>query len=167
MQHSLESSEITVRNINNALMDFASLVDIKEKGRIDWERYPLRKSRFFIEHGENEIEIKKINHTFPTPDSIVEVILHKDHKEYYSENSEIYSPFLLLPALHRDTRKYVQETFRERYSLELSVRPAHKKWITEDGIPYIAVNAQIQKGKHIFSTYTKQGRIFAKKEISV
>ncbi len=166
IKNSPQSSEILVRNINNALMDFASLVDLKEKNRIDWKSYPLRKSRFFLEQGENEIETKKIIHTFPTPDANVEVILHRDHKEYYSEDPETYTSFLLPPALHRDTRKYVQDTFRERYGLELSVRPAHKKWITTDGVPYIAVNAQIQQGNHRFSIYTKQGGIFAKKEIS-
>lgn len=144
-------------------MDFASLVDLKEKNRIDWESYPLRKSRFFLEHGENEREIKKISRTFPTPDATIEVILHRDHQEYYSENPEIYTPFLLPPALHRDTRKYVQSYFRERYGLELSVRPIHRKWITEDGVPYIAVNAQIQQGRHTFSIYTKQNGIFEKK----
>ena len=166
IKNSPQSSEITVRNINNALMDFSSLVDLKEKNRIDWKSYPLRKSRFFLEQGENEIETKKIIHTFPTPDANVEVILHRDHQEYYSENPETYTSFLLPPALHRDTRKYVQDTFRERYGLELSVRPAHKKWITTDGVPYISVNAQIQQGVNTFSIYTKQGGIFAKKEIS-
>ncbi len=55
-----------------------------------------------------------------------------------------YLPFLLPPSLTRDTRKHVQDFFRKNYGLELSVRPAHKKWISEDGQAYIAVNAQVQ-----------------------
>lgn len=65
-------------------------------------------------------------------------------KVHISKLSDEYRPFLLSPALQRDTRKYVQEYFRDTYSLELSVRPVHKKWLSEDGKPYIAVNAQVQ-----------------------
>ena len=36
------------------------------------------------------------------------------------------------------------------------MRPIHKKWITEDGSPYIAVNAQIQAGNHDFFSFTKE-----------
>ncbi len=55
----------------------------------------------------------------------------------------------------RDTRKYVQDYFREKYGLELSVRPIHKKWLTGDGKPYVVVNVQIQAGVYTFSEYTK------------
>ena len=49
----------------------------------------------------------------------------------------------------------MQDTFRERYGLELSVRPAHKKWLSSEGKPYIGVNAQIQTGTHDFREYSK------------
>ncbi len=83
------------------------------------------------------------------------VILHQDHKQYYSLTKDTYSPFILAPSEDRDTRKYVQDYFRDHHKLELSVRPVHKKWITKDGKPYIAVNAQVQAGKVDFKTYTK------------
>jgi hypothetical protein len=67
-----------------------------------------------------------------------------------------YSPFILPPSLTRDTRRYVQDFFREQHSLELSVRPIHKKWLSKDGKPYIAVNAQIQAGTHVFHEFTKK-----------
>ena len=85
------------------------------------------------------------------------MILHRDHQIYYS-TEESYYPFILPPALHRDTRKYVQEFFRARYGLELSVRPSHKKWLSKDEKPYIAVNAQVQAG-------TVNLREFSKKDI--
>ena len=66
-----------------------------------------------------------------------------------------YSPFILPSSLTRDTRAYVQDYFREKYGLELSVRPAHRKWISADGKPYIAMNAQIQTGTYTFSEYSK------------
>jgi len=55
-----------------------------------------------------------------------------------------YSHFVLEPSEDRDTRKYVQKYFREKYTLELSVRPIHRKWISEEGRAYINVNAQVQ-----------------------
>ena len=82
--------------------------------------------------------------------------LHQDHKIYYSLSNELYSPFTLTPSEDRDTRKYVQDHFRRIYNLELSVRPVHKKWITEDGKPYVAVNAQAQAGKNEFYKWNKK-----------
>ena len=145
----------TVRAINNALMDFAATVDLKNPSMIDWETYPIRSGRFYETRGSLEpVEVKKAS-SFPTPDARVVVILHKDHRIYYSSKNDSYTPFILPPALTRDTRSYVQSHFRERYGLEISVRPIHEKWISEDGIPYIAVNAQIQAGVYIFKEYSR------------
>jgi hypothetical protein len=38
---------MTVRNINNALMDFAALVDLKNPEQIDWEKYPIHSGEFY------------------------------------------------------------------------------------------------------------------------
>lgn len=72
------------------------------------------------------------------------VILHKEHKIYYNNSQNEFQPFILPPPLHRDTRSYVQGHFRSQYKLELSVRPIQKKWMSEDGKPYVLLNAQIQ-----------------------
>jgi A/G-specific adenine glycosylase len=158
------------RGINNALMDFASILDLKNPTLIDWEKYPIRSWRFYETKGSLEpIEVKK-SQSFPLPDARIIVFLHKDHKVYYSEKSDVrweiqiggnwsnesYSPFILPPPLHRESRQYIQEYFRNKYSLELSVRPPHKKWISDDGKPYIAVNAQIQAGEPHFEIFTKK-----------
>lgn len=100
---------------------------------------------------------KKTSISFPTPDAQVVVTLNQDHRIYYSLDSEVYSPFTLPPAEHRDTRRYIQDYFRSKYGLELSVRPIHRKWLSQDGKPYIAVNAQIQVGtSDIFEQYSKK-----------
>ena len=137
-------------------MDWARLMEPKNASLLDPDTYIFTESEFYITNGDKEIIEKKISTYFPTPDAEIIVYLHRDHQIYYSTDTEEYSPFILAPSLDRDTRKYVQEYFRTTYALELSVRPVHKKWITEDGKPYIAVNAQIQAGNHTFSTYTKQ-----------
>jgi hypothetical protein len=145
-----------VRAINNALMDFASTVDLKNPLAINWDTYPIRSGKFFETRGVWEKIENTLTKTFPIPDASVIVVLHQDHKTYYSSSQDSYIPFILPPAWVRDTRKYVQEYFREQYSLELSVRPVHKKWLSTDGKPYIAVNAQIQTGsREQFAVYTK------------
>jgi adenine-specific DNA glycosylase len=193
------NSENDIRNINNALMDFAATIDLKNPSNIDWESYPIRSGKFYETKWSLEpIEMKK-SQSFPTPDATVVVVLHKDHKVYYSDSRasvipahagiqhEIkdhiqwldsgtsmqwqeqilphllslithhsYLPFILPPSLIRDTRRYVQDYFREKHGLELSVRPAHKKWFSHDGKPYIAVNAQIQTGVYNFDEFSKR-----------
>jgi len=36
-----------VRATNNALMDFAALVDLKNANQIDWEAYPITSGRWY------------------------------------------------------------------------------------------------------------------------
>lgn len=148
--------EELARDINNALMDFGSLVDIKNPSQIVWEEYPIHDSLFYKTRWSlEEIQDKKIVH-FPLPDAQIIVILHKDHQTYYSPDWEKYTPFILDPALHRDIRKYIQVYFRNHYNLELSVRPPQKKWMNSDGKPFILVNAQIQMGDKKFFEFSKK-----------
>lgn len=152
----------TVRSINNALMDFSSGIDLKNPQNIDWENYPIQSGVFYSTQWSLEPQEIKITKTFPIPDARVVVILHQDHKLYFSEKwSESYSPFFLPPALHRDIRQYVQEQFRERYSVELSVRPIHRKWLSDEGIPHVMMNAQIQVWT--YSQFQEFPKIEAKK----
>lgn len=189
---SITDREKAVRAINNALMDFAATIDLKNPDMIDWDNYPIQSGEFYATRGALEPREIKKSQSFPTPDATVIVILHKDHKEYYSphdcqsprsddlslwnrdtewqntvpksflhslrwKDEDIsYHPFILPSSLTRDTRKYVQDFFREKYGLELSVRPAHKKWISEEGKPYIVVNAQIQVWEHPFIIFKKK-----------
>lgn len=148
-------------------MDFASTIDLKNPENINWDNYIFRESEFYTSRGSLEPKEEKRTLSFPLPDASIIVILHEDHKLYYSPAiNEQYVPFILAPGLTRDTRKYVQEYFRTHYTLELSVRPVHKKWLSKDGRPYIAVNAQIQVGnKEQFETFEKKEAQTVLKEI--
>lgn len=138
-------------------MDFAATVDLKNPENIDWGNYPIRSGLFYETRGNLEPREEKKSIIFPIPDATVIVILHEDHKKYYSLDTNEYVPFSLNPSLTRDTRKYIQDYFRDTYALELSVRPVHQKWLTEDGKPYIAANAQIQAGHPAqFREYNKK-----------
>jgi hypothetical protein len=91
---------------------------------------------------------------FPTKGANIIVILHENHKKYLSESTKTYKPFILPSAGNRDVRHFVQEYFLAHFSLILSVRPVHDKFIKK-GIPYIVCNAQIQTGNNQFKEYTK------------
>lgn len=163
----MRNEELRMRNvraINNALMDFSATQDLKNPEQIDWEKYPVKEGLFYETRWNLEPKEIKKSISFPTPDATIMVTLHKDHKIYYSYENP-YQPFTLNPALHRDTRKYIQEYFRHTYWLELSVRPIHKKWFDEQGKPYVALNAQIQTGRHSFHEYSKKDYDFSIKQI--
>lgn len=145
-----------IRNINNALMDWSRLMEPKASTWFDANIYIFTESEFYLSKWENEIIKKKISVSFPTPDAQVVIILHQDHRVYYSLSDKSYSPFILPASEDRDTRRYVQDYFRSKYAIELSVRPVHYKWLSQDGKPYIAVHAQIQIGtSDIFKQYSK------------
>ena len=73
-------------------MDFAATVDMKNPSTIDWRNYPITSGKFYESRGSLEpAEVKK-SLSFPTPDATVLVILHKDHKVYYS------APTSVIPA---------------------------------------------------------------------
>jgi len=139
--------------VNGALMDFASLYSKNSKSVIDHEASPFQDCLFGKTQGELEIETKKSAVYFPQKDARIEVILHENHRKYYSSSTEKYSPFYLEPT-QDDIRKYVQDYFRTNYGLELSVRPAHLKEYRND-IPYLSMNAQIQAGTPVFPSYGK------------
>lgn len=157
-QWEVKSMKKLTRSVNNALMDFSSMIDKNEVGKIEWGKYIFKESVFYISKGLWEPVKERKSSAFPTPDAVVQVILHKDHKIYYSENISFYEPIFISPWLTRDTRKYVQDLFREKYGLEVSVRPIHKKWFSEDGKPFVEVNVQIQKGTYNFREYTKKDK---------
>ncbi len=144
------------RNINNALMDWARISEPKTANLLNQDTYIFTESEFYKTKWLSEVIEKKISVSFPIPDAQIVVILHQDHRVYYTLSAELYSPFILPASEDRDTRWYVQSYFRATYGLELSVRPVHRKWLSQDGKPYIAVNAQIQAGDaSIFVQYSK------------
>jgi hypothetical protein len=137
-------------------MDFSSTIDLKNSTSIDWDHHPIPQGLFYETRGGMEAIESRISVSFPIPDATIIIILHQDHRVYYALSVESYAPFILPASEDRDTRGYVQDFFRQQYHLELSVRPIHKKWLSKDGKPYIAMNAQIQAGAaSIFEQYRK------------
>ncbi len=146
----------TVRDINNALMDFSRIVDDKNPDHIDWEAYPIQSWLFYQTRWVDEPKWIKKWVRFPIADAHVIVVIHENHKKYYSSHTDKYTPFILQWVWENDVRKYVQGYFREKHNIELSVRPVHKKWMGHDDIPYVAVYAQIQRGFLEKGTHKKE-----------
>jgi A/G-specific adenine glycosylase len=149
------STNMSGRDINGAMMDFASIVSLNNKKAISWENYPLKSCLFYETKWEKESEQKKKQESFDLKNAFVQVVIHENHKIYFSENKEKYSPFLLDPSPITDIRKYIQEYFQKKYNLELSVRPISKKW-QEWTKKFVLCNAQIQTGKNLFYKYDKK-----------
>ena len=141
-------------------MDFGALVSLNTKpsGEKEWKelskKYPLSGCQWLKTCGTLEIQKKKKKLIFPSKDAQIRVVLHENHRIYYSSVKQDYQPFTL-PPTQSNVRHFIQEYFRTEYGLELSVRPVHDKYFENDQ-PYVVCNAQVQKGGALFVKYRKE-----------
>lgn len=150
-----KESRAQKKDLNAAIMDFSNSICLKIPR---CGECPLQNiCEYYATDGRKEEgkEKKSKSKNFDTKKAKVYLFLHKNHKEYYSTNKKIYKPFVLSAKIN--TRELIKKYFREKYRLELSVRPPHKK-IVVDGEPVMLVNAQIQTGKHSFFVFSKKDR---------
>lgn len=141
-------SSRNTRAFNSALMDFGSAVCV---GRPKCGNCPLSKQCvYFRQKGRQERKAETGKAVFPIKDARVLLWLHEDHKRYFSPYKTKFRPFAIPPAYN--TRTGIKQWFRERYSLELSVRPPHKKAYIS-GKPVLFINAQILHGTPVFSVF--------------
>lgn len=149
LEKDFQNTEISAREMNAAFMDFGSKVSLNTKPSSDTEwrelskKYPLNDCLWFKTQGALEIREKKKKTIFPTKDVHIKVVLHENHRIYYSSIEREYQPFIL-PPTETNIRQTVQEYFRTKHHLELSVRPVHDKYF-EDDEPFVVCNAQVQK----------------------
>ncbi len=139
------------QKLNSAVMDFANSVCLKNPKCAICSL--SRQCRYFQEKGKNEITMLKQKSSFPMKDAQVFLWLHKNHKEYYSSNPDVFEVFVL--ESNCNSREKIKAHFKKNYNLELSVRPPHKKTYIK-GKPTIFVNAQILLGRHDFGIFSKQ-----------
>lgn len=141
------------KQLNAAFMDFGSAICT---GRPKCNTCPLAtKCVYYKEDGAQE---KKSLQNVVQDTGIdwrkaqVFLWLHKDHALYYSLQPDQFAVFKL-DAAHQ-SRAHIKLFFKERYDLDLAVRPPHKK-ILVHGKPTLFVNAQILLGKPTFATFSK------------
>ena len=181
IQEQFEKLKISWREINNALMDFATEFNVLEQILADHQQalnsksakplstvltpsqeqggntiltqknYPLQDCKYYTTQWELEPLKAKKKSTFPTKQASVFIILHKDHKTYLSDDLDNYTVFKLWVS-EINSREFAKQYFLERYNLHISVRPPHKKDF-QDWKPYLICYAQIQKWEHDFWEY--------------
>lgn len=149
LEKDFRDTGISGREMNAAFMDFGSMVSLNIKPSDDnkWKKntkdYPLSDCLWLKTHGTLEIREKKKKTVFPTKDASIIVVLHENHRIYYSSTEGEYQSFLL-PPTENDIRHAIQDFFRSKFNLELSVRPIHDKYFENDR-PFVVCNAQVQK----------------------
>ncbi len=162
------------QNINNALMDYGAMISRNNISWIDWDNYPFKDSKFCQTRGSLEPVKKKKKSSFPGKQAYVIAILHENHKKYFSRHtppvaSDIpldegekyttslnkendFSPFFIGKNTG-NPRAMIQEYFREKYWLELSVRPPEVRSYNRHEVPYLVCYAQIQSWTHNFQVF--------------
>jgi len=148
-----KQSNISSRDINNALMDYWATISLNNISGIKWDDYPLTTSEFYITQGSLEPIKEKKKSTFPIKQSHVIAILHENHKIYFSESSE-FSPFYI-GKNSWNSRALVQDFFQKKLDLEVSVRPPEVKSYTSKEIPYMICYVQIQKWTHSLQSFER------------
>lgn len=147
---------LPAKTLNAALMDFGSAMCL---GKPKCAACPLRgRCCYFREKGKQELGIRnkesdKRRSQFNWKSARVEVVLHENHRRYFSSIKDSYRPFIL-DAAH-NTRAGIKNWFREQYNLEVSVRPPHARRLI-CGVPTLLVNAQILSGVSVFREYSKE-----------
>jgi A/G-specific adenine glycosylase len=152
---------LPARELNAALMDFGSAICT---ARPKCGACPIRdKCLYLRESGEQEsmgvqLPKRKLNSRGKNSkfererfrDAQVMLTLHANHRVYYSSKKRSYAPFIV-PSSH-NTRAGIKDWFRDKYGLELSVRPPHDRRII-DSKPMLFVNAQILLGEQDFTQF--------------
>jgi len=137
------------KELNAGVMDFANDICTKNP---KCNMCPLSsRCEYHKTQGIKEHSIKNKT-SFPVKDADVYIVLHQDHKKYYSADADRYRPFFL--NSRNNTREKIKKYFFKKYKLQVSVRPPHKK-VYVKGKPIVYVNAQILLGKHEFAVFKK------------
>ena len=139
------------REFNAGVMDFGSLVCTKNP---KCTQCPLRKHCVYYKTmGKKEVQKKIFQEDFPTKQAFAYVILHENHKIYFSRSKKIFKPFRLSPE--ENSREAIKYFFENHYQLKISVRPPKMKLYIKER-PTMVVYAQILSGRHNFSSFPQE-----------
>lgn len=145
--------------LNAALMDFGSALCTS---RPKCANCPLAKQcLYFQEAGKKEhsgqilvgAQQTRRSKKVDWSQARVFVWLHENHQQYYSSRKAQFRPFVVPVAYN--SRAGIKQWFREKYGLELSVRPPRDK-VFVAGQPTLFVNAQILSGRPVFATFAPE-----------
>lgn len=142
---------IHAKILNAALMDLGSSLCTS---RPKCAACPLvAKCQYWREQGKQEQMKNQQSENHSQTDwgrAPVYIVLHALHQQYFSEDTKVYTPFLL-PEGFTD-RAGIKKWFTDQYGLTVSVRPPKKDKVR--GI--ILVNVQILAGQFPFAMYPRE-----------
>jgi A/G-specific adenine glycosylase len=118
-----KKSGVTSSVFNSAVMDYASA------------------HRLAVSPPIGGLSAKRVS----APKANTVVVLHENHKKYFSENEKKYEPFVMPKGV--SSREAIKKYFLEKYNLRVSVRPPNSAG---------AVNVQILSGTSHFAIYSKK-----------
>lgn len=163
LEAEMAALKLSGRDVNNALMDFGSLVSLGDAAKVGFLGYPLPGCRFAAASGALEAGLKKARRAtsaskgFAAKDARIAVVLHENGKAFFSPKKSRWEPFWL-PASAGDHRAAVKKWFAREHGLTLSVRPAFAKTADEKG-PAIWYRAQVQAGEAKFARFGKSDAV--------
>jgi len=149
VQEVIRTRKYSFADFNAAVMDFGSLVCAKNP---KCEVCPLQtRCRYFREDGKRERVKAESAPAFPLREARAFVVLHENHKKYFSSENERFAPFVLPPP--RTSREDIKAFFADRYGLNVAVRPPRAR-VFVDEVPTLLIFAQILSGKHRFRVFS-------------
>ncbi|NCU41784.1 MAG: A/G-specific adenine glycosylase [Candidatus Moranbacteria bacterium] len=147
-----EKEKLSFKDFNAGMMDFGSLVCIKNP---QCEKCPLQMyCLYFQENGKREKVFFQKKENFPTKEAQAFLILHENHKKYFSSSKRGFKPFVFPSSL--SSRQEMKQFFYEKYGIILSIRPPKMKLYIQEK-PTLIVYAQILSGEHNFSLFEPKG----------
>ena len=148
--------------INGAFMDFANLVCTRKP---HCSICPLARQCVYAQsNGSLEAVVKRGSSQFPSAEAQTILVLHENHRKYFSVESERFVPFVLPAPLN--TRPRIREYFARQYGLQLSIRPPRAKGYWQEK-PTQLVFAQILSGSHSFEEFAAEKAKIVWQEILV
>lgn len=136
------------RDFNASVMDFGSAICTKNP---KCDVCPLEsRCAYALSSGTKEEHQKKQKEVFPTKEAYAYVILHEEHRRYFSSDKKVFCPFMLPPEEH--SREAIKYYFYNTYGLNVSVRPPKIKLYIDEQ-PTLIIYAQILSGTHDFASF--------------
>ncbi|QQS61377.1 MAG: A/G-specific adenine glycosylase [Candidatus Moraniibacteriota bacterium] len=144
-----KNKNFSFKDINSAVMDFGSLVCVKSP---KCEPCSLKRHcTYFLQNGLMEEKSLQKKENFPSKEASAYVILHENHKKYFSSSENFFRPFMFSSPY--TNRPAIKDFFEKKYGLVVAVRPPKMKLFVKD-IPVFVIYAQILSGEHNFSIFS-------------
>jgi A/G-specific adenine glycosylase len=148
IEKALQDKCYDFQDLNASVMDFGSRICVRNP---KCEECPLKRyCLYYKTGGTKEMQKKVLSEVFPTKKAFAYVILHENHKNYFSFSCKTFQPFMLPPQ--ENSRESIKYFFETHYAIKVSVRPPKMKIFIKER-PVLVVYAQILSGEYSFTPF--------------